>query len=84
MSQITRHLGDDGGEGHEIKVIHQDDGTVLLLSHNPDTDEVQRIVLLENQWRLLLRTLLEEHGKEKCCYFKEDGSCAPSPEQCDC
>lgn len=78
MPIITRHLGDDDGNGHEIRVLHQDDGIIMLLSRNPDTEEVQRIVLMETQWRMLLRTLLEVHGKEKCCFYRSDGTCAPS------
>jgi hypothetical protein len=77
MSIITRHLGDDDGHGHELRVLHQDDGIVVLLSLNPDTSEVQRIVLMESQWRRLLCTLLDVHGKEKCCYFKAEGICGP-------
>jgi len=79
MPFITRLLGDDGGHGHEIRVLHQDDGTVILFSHNPDTGETQRIVLMEGQWRLLLFTLLDVHGKDKCCFYRRDGICTSLP-----
>ena len=81
MPQIIRHLGDDGGHGHELKSIHQDDGTIVLLSRNPDTEEQHRIVMLENQWRLFLRVLLEIYGKEKCCFYRTGGICGPFPVQ---
>ena len=80
MPIITRHLGDEGGLGHDIIIHHQDDGITVLQSHNPDTEEIQSIVLMENQWRMLLRVLLEVYGKDKCCYFRSNGKCADTPE----
>jgi hypothetical protein len=77
MPHITGTLGDDGGHGHELKVIFQDDGIIVVLSHNPDTGESGRVVLMESQWRLLLRQLLEMYGREKCCYFRDGMKCSP-------
>ena len=70
-------LGDDDGQGHELKVILQDDGIIVVLSHNPDTGESGRVVLMEKQWRLLLRKLLDIYGREKCCYFRDGMRCSP-------
>ncbi len=75
MPLVTRHLGDDDGNGHELKVVHQDDGIVVLISHNPDTGELQRVVLMEKQWQLLLHALLDVYGKKKCCFYRADGTC---------
>lgn len=79
MANITGHLGDDGGHGHELRVILQDDGIAVLLSRNPDTDESGRIVLMESQWRLLLRELLKAYGREKCCFFRNGVTCSSEP-----
>ncbi len=76
MPHITRCLGDDHGHGHELRVILQDDGIAVLLSHNPDTDESGRIVLMETQWRALLHALLGTYGREKCCYFRKGETCS--------
>ncbi len=74
---MIEHLGDSGGHGHDLSLVLQDDGTVVLMSRNPDTDERQRIVLLEMQWRLLLRSLMERYGREKCCFLRAEGLCGP-------
>ncbi len=79
MPHIMRCLGDDDGHGHELRVILQDDGIALLLSYNPDTDETSRIVLMEKQWRGLLRALLAAYGREKCCYFRDGETCSVEP-----
>lgn len=75
MSQPIEDMGDADGEGHAIKLAHFDDGTVILHSRNPDTGEAQRVVLLENQWRLLLQLLLDIYGREKCLHFDPLGNC---------
>jgi hypothetical protein len=79
MANITWNLGDDDGHGHELKLILQDDGTAVLLSRNPDTEESGRIVLMESQWRMLLRSLLNVYGREKCCYFRDGMTCSAEP-----
>ncbi|MCJ2177194.1 hypothetical protein [Novosphingobium album (ex Hu et al. 2023)] len=70
-----RDSGDSAGEGHELKLAYFDDGNVILHSHNPDTGEGQRIVIMEDQWRSLLRSLLDVYGKEKCCFYNGKGLC---------
>lgn len=79
MANITGQLGDDSGHGHELRVILQDDGIAVLLSRNPDTDESGRIVLMESQWRMLLRLLLKAYGREKCCFFRNGMTCSSEP-----
>jgi hypothetical protein len=79
MPNISGQLGDDRGHGHELRVILQDDGIAVLLSRNPDTEETSRIVLMESQWRLLLRFLLTIYGREKCCYFGDGMTCSAEP-----
>jgi hypothetical protein len=78
MGLIFNDLGDAHGQGHRLTLVHQDDGTVLLLSLNPDTGERQRIVLLEDQWQQLNCTLLKVHGKEKCRFWRPNNMCAAS------
>jgi hypothetical protein len=80
MSNRITHMGDSGGHGHDLHLTHFDDGTVVLHSFNPDTDEHQRIVLLEDQWRRTLGLLLEIYGKDKCCFFSPDGRCRAAEE----
>ncbi|WP_067732927.1 hypothetical protein [Novosphingobium naphthalenivorans] len=72
-----RDIGDSAGEGHELKLAYFDDGNVILHSHNPDTGEGQRIVIMEDQWRLIWESLLEIYGKDKCCFFSGKGLCLP-------
>ncbi|KHK92258.1 hypothetical protein LK12_05295 [Novosphingobium malaysiense] len=75
MPLHTRDIGDSRGQGHELKVACFEDGNVILYSNNPDSGEKQRIVLMEDQWRLLLQSLLEAYGKDKCCFFDDSGMC---------
>lgn len=75
MPLHTQDIGDSRGQGHELKIAGFDDGNIILYSRNPDNGETQRIVLMEDQWQLLLKSLLDIYGKEKCCYYHGAGRC---------
>lgn len=62
MPSIMRDLGDADGCGHGLEVMFEDTGFGIIVSHDPDTDQSQRIVFLESQWRALQRLLNEIYG----------------------
>ena len=79
MPYLLHTIGDGSGEGHDLNLAHMEDGTVILHSRNPDTDETQRIVILESQWQILLRLLLETYGTDKCYFHNPEGLCGGKP-----
>lgn len=80
MPIFVTEIGDAMGEGHHLIMEHSGDGIVILHSENPDTGESQRIVMLEEQWKLVFRTLLETYGASKCLLRDQRGNCTlPSP-----
>lgn len=82
MPYVVTEIGDADGEGHRLMMEHTGDGVVILRSENPDTGESQRIVMLEEQWTLAFRVLLEKHGAGKCLLRDQYGNCSlppPSP-----
>ena len=81
MPYLLQNIGDNKGEGHDLNLAHIEDGTVILYSRNPDTGETQRIVLLQNQWQILLRFLLETYGTDKCHFHNPEGLCRGAPER---
>lgn len=80
MSFSIRHIGDAEGDGHELTVTLMDRGTIVLASHNPDTGETQRIVLLREQWKMLLEIVLEHYGTRNCRFQMPDGACRADPD----
>lgn len=79
MSYIITYIGDQGGEGHEISVELMGDGTIILNSSNPDTEEKQRVVMLQEQWASLICTIIKRYGAESCPLHCSDGLCEGEP-----
>lgn len=75
MAIFATEIGDAGGDGHHLMMEHSEDGTVILVSDNPDTGESQRIVMLEDQWMRLIQQLLETYGASKCLLRDKRGQC---------
>lgn len=75
MSYSVTHIGDADGQGHSLTLEYNGDGIVILNSVNPDTQETQRIVMLEEQWMNMFRILLEEYGASKCLLRDPSGLC---------
>jgi|EndMetStandDraft_5_1072996.scaffolds.fasta_scaffold2382290_1 hypothetical protein len=65
MPNIMRDLGNADGCGHELQVMFEDKEFGIIVSHDPDTDQSQRIVFLETQWRALHRLLNEIYGQKQ-------------------
>ena len=68
-------LGDAGGEGHEIKLTLFDEGSLIIHSFNPDNDDSHQVVLLPEQWREVVKILIDTCGAQACPRFRPPSTC---------
>jgi len=75
MVNDIRDLGDAGGEGHEIKLTLFDEGSLIIHSFNPDNNDSHQVVLLPEQWREVVKILIDRCGAKACPRFRPPSTC---------
>ena len=75
MFNQTLEIGDAEGEGHNIKLTLFDEGSLVITSFNPDTESLQQVVLMPQQWRAVLKLLIDGRGKAACPYHRAPNLC---------
>jgi hypothetical protein len=75
MFNETIDLGDADGDGHEIKLTVCDDGSLVIRSRNPDSDEFQQVVLMPQQSREAMRVVIDTCGKAACPHHRAPNLC---------